>query len=198
MAISRSDIYAKDERGGDWFQEFLCSLAGQSSNMQEILEAITGQHGKSVQSIVQQYRKDVGLDIVGGLEDEQVKEASVKNTEVKMSQASFRPLSIRHAQDHSSIIDMIEKDPKAVRDIESHCRGSGGFKSTISIINIIRKMFPDELISFTDKDLVAYIERIKDSHKAESGKVDIADVGAGTRIGDNNDDNAADYIRGAK
>lgn len=119
--------------------------------------------------------------------------------EVKMSKALFRPLSIRHAHDHSIIIDKIENDPEVMRDIESFCQHSGGFKSTISIINFLRKKFPNDLISFTDKGLIAYIDKIKESHKAESGKTSL-DVGSvGTRSEDNNDDNIADYVmHGAK
>jgi hypothetical protein len=118
--------------------------------------------------------------------------------EVKVSKSSFRPLSIRHAE-RKSIKDIIEKHPTLKRDIENLCQGSGGTKSTYSIIAFVRDQLKDEHVSFTDEELNEYINAIKGNYKQqETDKyVDVGKIG--TTPEQNYEDNVADYVtHGAK
>ena len=125
-------------------------------------------------------------------------EQHIYKKEEKM--ASFKPLSIRHAQEMESIVKLIEADPKLKADIESLCRHSGGTKPVSTIINFIRKKLSNHAVHFTDQELRDYIEKIKDMHRQESDKADDAEPGlAGIKTEDNNEDNTADYYNhGAK
>ena len=120
--------------------------------------------------------------------------------EVKVSKSSFRPLSIRHAEEHKSIVELIENDPQLKVDLENMCAGSGGMKPTLTIINFLRDQLKNELVSFTDKELIEYINKIKDAHKQNITGRKTVDVGrVGTTTEGNNEDNVADYIlHGAK
>lgn len=120
--------------------------------------------------------------------------------EVKVSKSSFRPLSIRHAEERKSIVDIIESNPQLKMDLENMCAGSGGTKPTLTIINFLRDQLRGELVSFSDQELIDYINKIKDAHKQNMTGKKTVDVGrVGTTTEDNNEDNVADYVtHGAK
>lgn len=180
--VSRSDMYAPDEKGADWFNEFMLKMSGhQSQSIQDIMNIITDKRGDTVDSVVQSYRDQVGLDIIA--DGSQVKEAS------------FRPLSVRHARmgTMESSLPKLKEDPDFVQDVDSFCEHTGGTKNTMSIIHYLRDKFGDELISFSDGDLKEYIESRKDKFHTDDKK-DTYDVG---RIGqdeqDEYSDDMADY-----
>jgi len=115
--------------------------------------------------------------------------------------ASCRPLSIRHAKimdDKKDIILIIDKDPKIREDIKSMCEHSGGTKNTHSIINHLREKLGKDLISYSDNDLIDFIEKVKKEYQGDTEEQS-ADVGkVGTDIEDHPEDNAADYITHGK
>lgn len=99
--VSRNDLYMRDERGPEWFDEFLRSLANskESSSVQDILNAIHNKRGETVESVVRQYREQVGLDIVQSADTDD-------KSSVKQASAKVRPLSIRHASGLGPIAPM--------------------------------------------------------------------------------------------
>lgn len=115
--------------------------------------------------------------------------------EVKMAKSSFRPLSIRHAEEKIDIVSVIEQNPELKAAIDSFCEHTGGTKSTHSIINFLRNMLGNEIIKFTDEDLIKYIENHKKSRKTSPAKKDNLDVGRiGIDSGEEFNDDTADYI----
>jgi len=80
----------RSERGPDWFHEFLeiySQAADKPASVDDILNAINDKRSETVESVVADYRKQVGLDAFSQ-DDEQA----------QIKQASFTPLSIRHAK----------------------------------------------------------------------------------------------------
>jgi len=199
--VSRNDLYARDERGPEWFNEFLQSLANtlnQPSSIQEILSAINNKKAETVAGVVQDYRERVGLDLVQSLDDyadDTVKQASVKTSE-------FRPLSIRHAAEQS-IVDKIKADPEISSALESLCRHSGGTKKLQSLVTFLREKLGQE-VSFSDDGLMQYLKECKEKFR-ENVTPDLnADhvglVGTTDDSAQDRDDDVADYIKndGAK
>lgn len=187
--VSRNEIYVKAERGGDWLNEFLriyAEMKPQPSSIDDILRAITDKRGETVESVVQKYREQTGLDALSNDEPAQIKTAS------------FTPLSIRHANLNASqsVLTVIQNDPSIQKAIDSLCEHSGGNKSTHAIINFLRNKLGKELVSYTDQDLIKYIEDRKKSFKKEEPAEDLADVGkAGLDSKENYGDDVADYIQ---
>jgi hypothetical protein len=69
--ITRSDIYVRSEKGGEWFDDFLHSLAEtKESSYQEIIDAISYKKSETVQGVVDKYREMVGLDTVASDADD--------------------------------------------------------------------------------------------------------------------------------
>lgn len=197
--VSRSDLYASDEKGPEWFNEFLRSFSGASdkpTSVQEILSAIEGKRTETVDSVVQDYRQQVGLDLVrstDGNDEQNIKQAST----------NFRPLSIRHAEEKGSVIDKIKSDPELVSAIESLCRHSGGTKKIQSLITFLREKLGNE-ISFSDDGVVEYLNECKDRFRENATPDMNADyqglVGTTDDSAIDRDDDVADYIKydGAK
>lgn len=191
MKITRNDIYVRSESGGAWFNEFLHSLAEtKESSYQELIDAINCKKSESVQGVVDEYSKMVGLNSV---------EASVNDSEL-VSRAS-RPLSVRHAKmiDESyDVVSAIEKDPRLMEDIRSLCEHSGGTKNTHAIIDYLRSKMGKDLVSYSDSDLIKYIEQAKKGYQGdmEEHSTDVGRVGTDTE--DHPEDNAADYITHGK
>ena len=106
-------------------------------------------------------------------------------------------LSKRQAQvKTTSILD----NPEVVQDIESFCSCSGGHKSLHSIILSLREKLGREDISYTDPELIAFINKCKAKHQQscsqdhrhfEAGQV-------GTQKDDHNEDRVADYFKSAR
>ncbi len=108
--ISRNDIYVRDERGADWFNDFLQSFAKEKpASVQDILNAILNKKTETVESVVQSYREQVGLDIINSAEEDPVT--------IKQASVNFRPLSLRHASGLGPIAPMKLKKLKAPDDI---------------------------------------------------------------------------------
>lgn len=187
MRITRSDIYIRDEKGGDWFEEFLNSYAKKESNAQDVLDAMNQKRGETVESVVEQYRKMTGLD----------SDASEEHDGLTAT-ASTQPLSMRHAhmmqEPQSEVVILIEKDPEIKADIESICEHSGGTKETHAILNFLRERLGRELVSFSDEDLSKYIEDIKGKYYEEKHEPR-GNIGrVGTESEDSPEDDAADYM----
>lgn len=190
MKINRSDVFIRDEKGGKWFEEFLQSFAEEKEgSTREVIDAIQHKKSETVQGVVEEYRKMVGLDSAASSEDGNI-----------VVTASVRPLSIRHAQElnATNVISEIEQDPKLIEDMRSLCEHSGGTKNTHAIINFLRGKLGKELVRYSDKDLVEYIESMKRGYQEEfeeqrgnAGKV-------GIDVEDHPEDNAADYITHGK
>ena len=192
--VARNDLYARDERGPEWFNDFLKSLADspeKPTSIQEILSAINNKRGETVEGVVQDYRERVGLDLVHSSEDQ------ADDGTVKQASKRFRPLSIRHAVDQSAV-DKIKGDSSLSSALESMCRHSGGTKKLQSLISFLRDKLGDD-ISFSDTELVKYLKECKEKFKEDItpdldgdyvGLVGIKDDSSGSR-----DDDLADYIK---
>jgi len=183
--VSRSDVFVRDERGGEWFDEFLRSMAEKNpSTVQEVMNIITDKKGQTVESVVQSYREQVGLD---ALSQEDTGGEQVKK-------AHFRPLSIRHAKmgPAESSLPKLKGNPEIMKDIDSMCEHSGGTKNTLSIMNFLRDRYGKELVSFSDQELRDYIEQRKKRFYNESDEV--YDVGlVGQERHEDFEDDIADY-----
>jgi ATP-dependent DNA ligase len=71
MTITRNDIYVRDEKGPDWFNDFLQSFAkSKPASIQDILDAINNKRSATVEDVVSMYRDQVGLDLIANSEDE--------------------------------------------------------------------------------------------------------------------------------
>ncbi len=192
IKITRDDIFARDESGGAWFEEFLQSLAEQKeSSTEDIINAIQHKKSETVKGVVDKYREMVGLDSAADVNDKSI-----------VSQAAYenvKPLSTRHAKIlEANVVSEIEQNTQAKDAVRSFCENSGGTKGTHSIISFLRGMLGKELIQYSDKDLIEYIENTKKEYKedVEAPCVDVGRVGIDTE--DNPDDNAADYITHGK
>ena len=191
--VSRSDIYVRGENGPDWFNEFLESFAKSGAtgptSIQEILDAINNKRGETVESVVQSYREQVGLDVLGSEEEDE--SATVKNASSK-----FRPLSIRHA----SIVEKIKKDPKLLAAIDSHYSHSGGTKNIHALLSFLRNLIGQD-VSFSDKELKDFLEKRRENFKIYLSDEASEDVGrVGTDPHEHHEDDLADFMRydGAK
>lgn len=188
--ITRSDVYVRSEKGGEWFEDFLQSLAeDKEGSVRDVVDAIQHKKSETVQSVVDEYRKMVGLDSIANSEDSSI-----------IATASSRPLSIRHAQalESDGVISEIEQDSKLKEDVRSLCEHSGGNKNTHAIINFLREKLGRELVSYSDEDLVEYIEEMKKGYQEEPEEQH-GNVGkVGIDVEDHPEDNAADYITHGK
>jgi len=192
--VSRNNIYARDEKGPDWFNEFLRSFSGQTTkpaSIQEILSAINNKKAETVESVVQDYRQQVGLDSVQSSD-------SSDEQNIKQAGLNFRPLSIRHAEDKRSIVDKIKSDPELVSAIESLCRHSGGTKKIQSLITFLRQKLGND-VSFSDDGVVNYLQECKNRF-TESVTPDlnaefVGLVGTTDNPAEDHDDDLADYIK---
>lgn len=183
--VSRSDVYMRSEKGPSWFDEFLKTMAEHNpSSVRDIMDTINDKRGETVESVVQSYREQVGLDAVS----QDVEEKQVK-------QASFRPLSIRHASmgPSKSMLPELKKNPAVLQDIDSLCQHSGGTKNTMSIISHLRDKFGRDLVSFSDKDLKDFIDQRKSEFRAPEND-EAYDVGlVGQEHSEEFGDDVADY-----
>ena len=194
--VSRNDVFVRDERGPDWFNEFLHSVANSKpSTVNDILDAITNKKGETVESVVQSYREQVGLDALSHPENDNVKTSTTNTPAKEVKASSPRPLSIRHAQEEGqSVIEIIESSPDLRSAIDSFCEHSGGTKNTHAIIRFLRDRLGKNLVSYTDEELLEYIKQRKDRFKKETKESDQIDFGlVGTDSQEAYDDNVADY-----
>lgn len=205
--VSRDDVFIRSEKGGEWFNEFLRICRDQT----EVLEAVVAKKSEGVAEVVQQYREMVGLDLVEGSDTtattEVKKEASISKRsvedfkparETKTSKAGFSFLSIRQAKEN--MVSILESSPELKIMIDSFCEGSGGTKSTHSIINFLREKLGNELVSFSDQELKDYIEQRKEHYKEHVSEDAAAlNVGrVGLSPGENYEDHVADYMTHGK
>lgn len=116
--------------------------------------------------------------------------------EVKMKTA-IRKISIRQVE---NIIDVLNNNPELKEIIDSFCINSGGTKNTHSIINYLRKKLGNNLVRFSDKDLIKYIEErkenFKDHHSNDFAAHDVGRVGID--VEENYGDQVADYYSHGK
>ncbi|KKM16840.1 hypothetical protein LCGC14_1681770 [marine sediment metagenome] len=183
--VSRSEIFVRDEKGPAWFDEFLRSLADSKSDAtQEILDAI---NNDTVDGKMQDYREQIGLDALSTTEDDTVKHSNIKEA------SGLRPLSIRHAEELQSVIEMIEDNPELRLAIDSFCEHSGGTKNTHSIIQFVRNKLGKDVVSYSDEELKEYIEGRKKrfKHNMTDKNLEVGLVGLDSQ--DIQDDNVADY-----
>jgi hypothetical protein len=120
----------------------------------------------------------------------------------KDTYTSFKPLSIRHANEQTeSIVRQIKNNPELQSAIDSHCKHSGGTKSIHSLIYFLRNLL-DKDVSFTDDELIEYLKDRKnyfsDGTIQESNFSDVGRVG--TDANEEYDDEIADFMKydGAK
>lgn len=188
--VSRNEIFVKAERGGDWLDDFVriySEMKDEPTSIDEILGAINNKRSETIDSVMEKYREQAGLNALSGSEQMHVKTASTT------------PLSVRHAalQGTPSAVSIIQKDPSVEKAIDSLCKHSGGTKSTHAIINYLRNVLGKELVSYTDKDLIKYIEDRKKAFRHEEPVEDMADVGM-VGLEDDKDlygDGVADYVQ---
>ena len=105
-------------------------------------------------------------------------------------------ISKRAEEEAKSVVLLIQQDPKIQRDLDSICRNSGGHRDTVSIVNFLRGVLGDDLVSFSDDDLKSYIEEMKAKYKQDINE----DVDAGLiGLKDDRDENQnAEYIEHGK
>jgi hypothetical protein len=186
--VSRSDVYVRDEKGPSWFEEFLETLANKKSDTtQDILNSIYNVRARTVDSVVNEYRKQVGLDLVTGTEE----------SDETIKQASTRPLSVRHASElRKSPMDIVMNSEEIQNIIKSFCVNSGGHKGTTSIISKIRQHLEDAGVTekvFTNEELKKYIEECKDANKQNSTDKVLDPGMVGTDSNEEYADTVADY-----
>jgi hypothetical protein len=126
--ITRSDIFVRDEKGPEWFNDFLRSVSGSKTPnvLQDIVDAITNKKLQTVEGLVQNYREQVGLDIIGSIDDEEIsKQASIKEASLLGPIAPMKlkklenPDDILKNYDDSDIIIQIKLDgfkTQAIKD----------------------------------------------------------------------------------
>jgi hypothetical protein len=70
--ITRNDVFVRDEKGPEWFNDFLRSFSEQKTSgvLQDILDTITNKKLQTVDGVVKNYREQVGLDILGSADDD--------------------------------------------------------------------------------------------------------------------------------
>lgn len=195
MYVSRSDVYARSEHGGDWFDEFLrnydVNKKAYPTSIQEIMGIITDKRGETVESVVKKYREQVGLDLVTSSEEEE--------DNVKMASCSKRPLSIRYAEEKKSIVEAIESNKGLKMAIESLCKHSGGHKPIQSLIGFIRKEIGND-VSYSDDQLEQYLMDMKSKYQTYQGEANDGSYVGLVGLDNNNhiyDDNTADYMNNA-
>lgn len=118
--------------------------------------------------------------------------------EVKMAYISKRHIQkISSRVVSASLADIFQKHPEIVKDIDSLCQHSGGHKSLHSILNFLRDKLGPELISFSDEELIKYIENKKSQYTVdphtpsyEAGLVGVQDQ--------DYSDNQAEYFKTGK
>lgn len=215
--ITRSDVYSRSEKGADWFNDFLNSYAGGPTTT-EILEAINQKRGETVESVVAKYREAVGLDALAQEEsqDSMTAEASTRETIVLANDT--QPLSIRHAEalkhddkededaeekdsdEPQGVVLIIEQDPGIKADLESLMENSSGTKNVHSILSFLRDMLGSDLVSYSDDDLIGYINDMKGKYSMDTA--DQEPTGYAGKVGvdpiEDYDDNKADYIEHGK
>lgn len=188
--ITRSDVFMKSEKGGDWFDDFLESLAAENKEAytQEIIDTITNTKANTVEGVVSQYREMVGLDTI----------ANDKDAEIKATASSS--ISIRQAKEKDdedvNVVLMIEDDPRLKSNVESMCEHSGGTKDTHSILSFLREELGNELVSFSDQELIDYIKDIKEQyHTHNEDCADGIEGKVGLEGGNEYSDDTAEYMK---
>ncbi|MFA5024016.1 MAG: hypothetical protein WC523_03630, partial [Patescibacteria group bacterium] len=72
--VNRTDEFAIAEKGPEWFNSFLQSLAGaKTGGYQDLLDIINDTAHKSIENLVKSYREQCGLDLVNFEEDDIIK-----------------------------------------------------------------------------------------------------------------------------
>jgi hypothetical protein len=185
MTFNRSDDYVKQEHGGETLDEFFRLLTAASNPTQELLNAINGKRTETVASRVQSYREQVGLDLVEAEETLEIKTASKKGC--------F--LSKRHKT--ASLQDLLQSHPELAQDIDSFSSHSGGHKDTHSILHALRDKLGPDVISYSDQELIAYIESRKEQHKdcSHAPQFEVGAVGIGH---EEPQDQLADYFKAGR
>jgi len=64
--VSRSNEFVREEKGGDWFQEYLRILAGQPSTATEIVRA-----KETVADVIANYKEQTGLNLISQASEEE-------------------------------------------------------------------------------------------------------------------------------
>lgn len=188
LKISRNDVYIRDEKGPEWFEDFLRSLAQQSTT-QNILDAINKKRGETVEGVVSKYRAMVGLDAL----------ADDDKTEIQIKSKALRPISVRHAKeldkDKKDVVVIIESDPKLKADFESILKGSGGTKNTHAILHFLRGLLGSDLVSYSDDHLIQYIDEMKKKYVNTNFEEPSGNAGrVGTEPIEEFNDHAADFM----
>lgn len=193
--ISRNDLFMRSEKGPSWFDEFLKTYAetgekSEASSINDILSAIQDKRGETVASVVENYRKQVGLDAI------------TAGSQIKQASSDTMFLSNRHAslkeEDHGVVV-LIQKDPSIAKAIDSFCEHSGGNKGTHAIINFLRNKLGKEKVSYTDQELIDFIESRKKSFQNGDDElvIEVGEVGL-SGDGDDYEDKMADYVTHGK
>lgn len=106
MTITRNDIYVRDEKGADWFQEFLQSFAkSKPASVQDILDAINNKRSATVEDVVAMYRDQVGLDLVASDSDEHI----VSNSNINSTASVLGPISPMKLKKLKNPDDILDK-----------------------------------------------------------------------------------------
>lgn len=185
MSVSRNDIYVRPEKGPDWLNDFFDNIIKQSGDIEADLER--KKNGETVASVVEGYRKQVGLDLANDNEPMNIKTASKKQY-----------LSIRQAQmEDATVIEIIEGDPDLKTALNSLLEHSGGTKKITSLIKFLRDRLGKEKVSYSDQALRDYLSDLKGKYiiEPEPEKPEIAGL-IGVENHDDGPDTAEYYASG--
>jgi enoyl reductase-like protein len=193
--VSRSDIYPRSESGGEVFQELERLLSDQSKTatpIQDLLNVINNKRSENVSDVVARYREETGLGLVQSENETTIKTAAFEEKEVK---SKF--LSKRHkiASSHPVL-----SNADACKDIESFCSCSGGHKSLHAIIHALREKLGREDLSYTDPELIKFIEDCQAKHKetCSDGLRNFEAGQVGTHQESHDEDQIADYFKSGR
>jgi hypothetical protein len=180
MTISRADIYAVSESGGEVMEE-LRRIMSKDVGMQDLLNSINGKRTETIEEVVARYRKETGLeDVLSG-----------KIEVVKTAAKTGQYISKRHKIASQSLV---EKYPNIEKEIQSHCIHSGGNKDMHAIISCLRETYGNEDISCLNTELVDMIKRLTEQHKVEVMNKQIDSGAIGTRPNSHHEDRAMEHV----
>lgn len=149
----------------DWMTE----LSKSAYSFEDILGRVVDKKLETVQGVVDRYKEMIGLADINNEEDFKKEADDIKS------------------EAESEIVQKIEDDQGLKSDIESMFEHSGGHKDVYSVVKLLRNYFNDDLVTYSDKELVDYIKKIQSQYKKDLPKpdVDAGNLGAQDDLRDN-------------
>ena len=102
-------------------------------------------------------------------------------------------MSIRQASEEDSVVDVIKSSDELKSAIESMFRHSGGHKKIYPIIRYLRDKLGKYKVSYTDEELITYLNSVKEQFLTDTLKDTDHNIGL-VGLEEEYEDNAADYV----